>query len=105
MFVRRGGLERAQAGESLAWYFMMGLRWLSLILLPLLFIGLLRNFGWPYFHTQFLPSILIMCGMNLGIEVLHWLSRSIRMAYEAEADERIRTVQPLIHKAPDQPRE
>jgi len=79
MFIRHGGRERAQAGETLAWFFMMGLRWLSLILVPLLLIGLVRNFGWPYLRGQFVPSILVLCGMNLGVEVLHWLFRSIRM--------------------------
>lgn len=101
MFIRRGGLERAQAGETFAWFFMVGLRGLSLILLPLLFIGLLRNFGWPYFQGQFVLSILILCGMTLVAEVLHWLFHSIRMAHEAEADERLRNVRPLVHKVPD----
>lgn len=83
----------------------MGLRWLSLILLPLLFLGLVRNFGWPYFREQFVPSILVLCGMNLGAEVLHWLFRSIRMAYDAQAEERMRIVRPLIHKAPEERRD
>ncbi len=102
MFTRRGGFERARAGETVARYFITGLRWLSLIFVPLLIIGLLLNFGWPYFQAQFVPSVLVLCGMNLVAEVLHWYFRSIRMAYEAEADERMRIVQPLIHKTHDQ---
>lgn len=80
---------------------MMGVRWFSLIFLLLLFVGLVRNFGWPHFQTQFVPAILIMCGMNLGAEVLHWLFRSIRVVYDAAADERMRNVRPLIHKGSD----
>jgi hypothetical protein len=103
MFIRRGGLERAQAGETFARYFMIALRWFSIVALCLLFIGLIVNFGWQYFQAQFLPCILFLLGINLGVELLHWLFRSIRVAYEAEADERMRNFKPLIHKESDDP--
>ncbi len=101
MFFRRRAPEAVRLGETVAWLLMVSLRCLSVAVICIMIVGLLLNFSSHLFMTQFLPSIILLIALNLGFAGMHGFFRSLRLAYEAEADERLRNVRPLVHMSSD----
>ena len=103
MFFRRRTPDAVRLGESVAWLLMVSLCWISVVAVCIMIVGLLLNFSLHLFKTQFLPSIFWLVVLNLGFVGMHGFFRSLRIAYETEADERMRNVRPLIHNGSDGP--
>jgi len=82
---------------------MVLLRWISLAVMVVLLVGLMLNFNLGWFRNQFLPTIAGLLILNVGFVGMHRFARGLRSSYDAEADERMRSVRPLIQKRSDDP--
>ena len=101
MIFRRRTPAAVRFGESVSWWLMILLRWISVTVLAILLVGLMLNFNLDWLKQQFLPTIFGLLIINVGFVEMHRFARGLRSAYDVEAEGRLRTVRPLVHNVPD----